>query len=134
MLDKLKEYKELISIIVFFLGGFIWVQNQFPTKSDLKANVGALSCLLDKYMTLTQRQLRGRDLERQVQELITQIGMSPDTSSNRAAVDLSPAMKLELDEKKADLTAKRNELNASSDDMRKISEDLARNICGKVTP
>ena len=39
MLAKLKEYKELTAIIVFFLGGFLWLEREFdrhPTRGDLK--------------------------------------------------------------------------------------------------
>jgi hypothetical protein len=36
MLDKLKEYKELIAIIVFFLGGFIWLYISSRPRPTLK--------------------------------------------------------------------------------------------------
>lgn len=37
MLNKLKEYKELIAIMVFFLGGFFgWIINFLPKATLLK--------------------------------------------------------------------------------------------------
>lgn len=130
MLERLKEYKELIGIIVFFLGGFLWVQNSFPTKSDLKAEIGVLNCLLEKYMTLTQLQIRGRDLEREVQELNGQIGLIDAAGAGGPA--LSPAMKIEIDGRRDDLAARRNDLKAANLDMRRISDELARNACGRL--
>ena len=43
MLDRLKEYKELISIIVFFLSGFVWIQSTFPDKPYIEAQVKAVN-------------------------------------------------------------------------------------------
>jgi hypothetical protein len=34
-LDILKEYKELIAILVFFLGGVLWMFGYFATKQQL---------------------------------------------------------------------------------------------------
>jgi len=134
MLQKLQEYKELIAIIVFFLGGFAWLNNQFPTKSDLKAEIQALNCLLEKYMTLTQLQIRGQELEKQTHELAKQLtGILPEDNGG-TSITLSPAMKLELDEKKADLEAQRDSLRSNVNDMNKIRKELERQICRKVSP
>jgi hypothetical protein len=42
LLSKLKEYKELISIMVFFLGGGFWINSTFATKTY----VARMQCLL----------------------------------------------------------------------------------------
>jgi hypothetical protein len=133
MLEKLKEYKDLIGIIVFFLGGLLWIQGQFPTKNDLKAEVGVLKCLLDKYMTLTQLQIRGRELERLIQEQSSQIN-AIGNSQGAASAPLSPAMQQELEAKRADLAANRSEFKAKTTEMQKIADELQRNVCAKVTP
>ena len=129
MLEKLKAYKELLAIIVFFLGGLFWIQNQFPTKTDLKAQIGVLNCLLDKYMVLTQRQIRGRDLERQLQELTAQINLfTDDHGPSHPAI--SPAMLQELEAKRQELTDVRRDLKSNADEIQKTSDELARNLCG----
>lgn len=133
MLEKLKEYKELIGIIVFFLGGFFWIQAQYPTKTDLKSSVGVLNCMLDKYMMLTQLQIRGSDLERQIQEKVSQID-SYGNVPNATAATLSPAMLEELEAKKDDLATNRSELKANTAEMQKINDELQRDVCRKVTP
>ena len=132
MLEKLKEYKELIAIIVFFLGGFIWLDTQFPTKSDLKAEIASLNCLLEKYMTLTQLQVRGQELEKQTQELARRISeVLPDDISGSSS-PLSPAMKLEFEQLKSDHAANRDALRSNKTEMKKIQDELARHVCGKV--
>jgi hypothetical protein len=132
MFEKLKEYKELLGIVVFFLGGFFCIQNQFtrfPTKSDVKSEVSVLHCLLDKYMLLTQRQLRGRELERQVQDLTSQISAYDDRAGAQPAI--SPAMREEREAKLADLVSARNDLKANAADIQKTGDELQRNVCGK---
>ncbi len=128
MLDKLREYKELIAIIVFFLGGFIWLNNQFPTKSDLRAEIGYLNCLVDKYMTLTQLQIRGQELVKQAQDLTTRIS---DMETNSGDVHLSPAMKFELDQLKSDFEHNREKHRSNNAEIVKILDELARNVCRK---
>lgn len=129
MLEKLKAYKEMLAIIVFFLGGLFWIQNQFPTKSDLKAQIGILNCLLDKYMVLTQRQIRSRDLERQQLELTAQINLSADDHAP-SRPPISPAMLNELDAKRQELIDVRRDLKTNADEIQKTTEELARNVCG----
>ena len=130
MLEKLKEYKELIAIIVFFLGGFIWLNNQFPTKSDLTAEIGSLNCRVEIYMTLTQLQIRGQELVKQTQDLATRI---TDMETNSENVHLSPAMKFELDQLKSDFGHDREKYRSNKAEIKNIMDELARNVCRKVT-
>jgi hypothetical protein len=129
MLEKLKEYKELIAIIVFFLGGFIWLNSQFPTKSDLTAEIGSLNCLVDKYMTLTQLQIRGQELVKQAGDLAARIS---DMETDSGDVQLSPAMKFELDQFKSDFEHNREQYRSNTAEIAKIMDELARNVCRKV--
>jgi hypothetical protein len=126
MLEKLKEYKEMIAIIVFFLGGFIWLNSQFPKKSDLTAEIGSLNCQLEKYMTLTQLQIRSQELGKQAQDLATRIS---DVETNSGDAHLSPAMKFELDQMKADLKHNREKHRSNKDEIAEILDELARNVC-----
>ena len=126
MLEKLKEYKEMIAIIVFFLGGFIWLNSQFPKKSDLTAEIGSLNCQLEKYMTLTQLQIRSQELGKQAQDLATRIS---DVETNSGDAHLSPAMKFELDQMKSDLIHNREKHRSNKDEIAKILDELARNVC-----
>ena len=126
MLEKLKEYKEMIAIIVFFLGGFIWLNSQFPKKSDLTAEIGSLECQLEKYMTLTQLQIRSQELEKQAHDLTTRISAM---GTNSGDAHLSPAMKFELDQMKSDLKHNREKHRSNQDEIAKILDELARNVC-----
>ncbi len=130
LVERLNEYKELIAILVFFLGGFIWLDTQFPTKSDLKAEIASVNCLLEQYMTLTQLQVRGQELEKQVQELGRRISeVLPDDISG-SSLPLSPAMKLEFEQLKSDHAANRDALRSNTTEMKKIQDKLGRHVCG----
>jgi predicted RNase H-like nuclease (RuvC/YqgF family) len=132
MLEKLKEYRDVLAIVVFFLGGFFWIQGQYPTKTDLKSDIGVLSCQLDKYMSLTQLQIRGRDLERQAEELKDEI-QAFGNDQERAHLVISPAMGQEIEEKKTALAALRVDLKTNATSIQTTNDELARNVCGKVT-
>ena len=126
MIEKLKQYKELITIILFFLGGFTWMETQFPTKTDLQAEIASLNCLVEKYMILTQCQMHGQDLEKQIQDINKQINM---ISPNGSSPGLSPALAVEFEELKSDLTHKKSELGQNKESMQKIVDELQRNVC-----
>jgi hypothetical protein len=142
MLKKLKEYKEIIAIIVFFIAGFIWLENQFPKKADLqretgtlktdlKSQIKSLDCLLEKYMTLTQLQIRGRNLEKEIMDFESEIQSRFRPDDDATGPLLSPAMKHELKRLEDDLAVKIKDLRQIKKDMENIDDELARNICGK---
>lgn len=131
MLERLKEYKELLAIVVFFLGGFFWIQNRYPTKTDLRSEIRVLNCLLDKYMLLTQLQIRGRDLERQVADLSNQLALYD--SAPDPILPISPAMRQERDEKRKLLDETRSALKANVAEIQKTGDELQRNVCRGVT-
>jgi hypothetical protein len=126
MLEKLKEYKELITIIVFFLGGFIWLNNQFPTKKDLTAEIGSLICKLEKYMTLTQLQIHVQELDKQAKDLTTRFS---DMETNIGDELLSPAMKFEFDQIKSEIEHNIEKKRSNEAEIEKILDELARHIC-----
>ncbi len=136
MIKKLTEYKELIAILVFFLGGFFWLNKQFPTKDDLtaekedlKAEIASLNCLLDKYMFLTQRQIRSQELAKEAQNLANRIS---EIEADRAGMTLSPAMKFELTQLNSEFEHNREEHRRNKDEIKKILDELARDVCRKV--
>ena len=131
MLQKLKEYKEIIAIVVFFLGGFIWLESQFPKKSDLKSEIKTLNCLLEKYMVLTQLQIHGQKLEKQIQDIKIKIDSTFQINSDGTSPRLSPPMEYELEELRESLSNMKKELKNDNDEMEKVHNELARNICGK---
>jgi hypothetical protein len=139
ILQKLNEFKELITIIVFFLGGFVWLDSQFPTREDLKREsedlkreISITNCLLDKYMVLTQLQIKQQQLDKLTSELKMRIATATP-SENDGNMFLSPAMKLELEQLKEDLKFRKNDLDSNLKEMEKLRDELARNDCRKVT-
>jgi len=132
MLEKLKDYKELIAIIVFFLGGFVWLQTQFPNKNDLKSELGAIRCQLNQYMKLTQLQILSQEQERQLLTLKGQLSSAKPEADDGSMLTISPAMKIEIDQLKLEYSTMRNQLGQTTSEMAKIRDELARGVCGKV--
>ncbi len=131
MLEKLKEYKELTAIIVFFLGGFFWLQSEFPSKSDMKGELVSIHCLLDSYMKLTQLQILSQELDKQTSELGRKLSEAPPTDAGASALSVSPAMRAEFEQLKVDYAARRNQLGQTTNEMAKIRDELARGVCGR---
>jgi hypothetical protein len=131
MLEKLKEYKELVTIVVFFLGGFFWLQAEFPNKSDLKAELASMRCLLDNYMKLTQLQILSQEQEKQVNELWRQLSEAPPNDTGKSGLSISPAMKVGLEKLKSEHTARTNQLRQTTSDMAQIRDNLARSVCAR---
>jgi flagellar motor component MotA len=129
MLEKLKEYKELIAIIVFFIGGFIWLTSQFPTKNDLTSEINSLNCLLEKYMTLTQLQIQNQEFEKQAQKLADRICQMRIDGQK---APLTPAMKFELEQMESELDHNQTEHRTNTKEIEGILAQLARNVCKKV--
>jgi hypothetical protein len=133
-LAKLNEYRDVIALMVFFLGGLWWIQGQFPTKTDLnnqqaslKLQIKVLNCQLDKYMRMTQLQLRSQTLDSKITRLNQQLDQMPIGGAH-----LSPAIEEQRDNlrKEHDDLSKQFETTAS--EMQTINDELARNVCGRI--
>jgi hypothetical protein len=130
LLDVLNECKEVIALLVFFLGGVWWIQDRFPTKTDLQSRLALIKCELDDYMQLTQLQVRHEQLSGQLAQLDQQLGSA---TTVRTSVALSPSLQQML----SGLQTQRGQLqiqaDAASAAMQKLNDDLARNLCAKET-
>jgi len=131
MLEKLKEYKELITIIVFFLGGVFWLQSEYPTKSDLKNDLNNIDCKLDNYMKLTQLEIDSQEHDKKLVELSKRLSDAPEDNVSSQGLPVSPAMRAELDQLKVDQMEQRTELKKTTKDMEDILRDLERGVCKK---
>ncbi|ADL54430.1 hypothetical protein [Gallionella capsiferriformans] len=132
MLERLKEYKELIAIIAFFLGGFFWLQSQYPSKNDVKDEFNSIRCQLNSYMKLTQLQILNQELEKQLNALKLQLASVNLAEAGGSASAISPAMKLEIDQMKSDFSSVRNQLGQTTGEMKKIRDTLELGSCGKA--
>lgn len=132
MLERLREYKELISIIIFFIGGFFWLQTQYPNKSDLKAELASVRCLLNNYMELTQLQIRSQDQDKLLGEMRKKLSEVPPDNGGQNGTPISPAMRAEIDQLKLAYAAKINQQEELVKEMGVISGKLARGVCGRV--
>lgn len=141
MLEKLKEYQELITIIVFFLGGFLWLETQFPQKTDLETvkqdlqkENAVLKCLLKKNMTLVQDQIQASALEKSIKEKSEYLYVLTEKLDKlkTEGQGVSPAMDLSLNETKEEVANKKNELRQVISRMQDTKNELERNICGEA--
>ncbi|MEM9059031.1 MAG: hypothetical protein AAGD13_01090 [Pseudomonadota bacterium] len=145
MLEKLKEFRELIAILLFFTGGFIWIESRYAAKDDFdkvsqsltginlematRDDLKVMQCLLTEYMKLTQLQIRAQDIEKQVADLLESL-KDPRLASNTD--QLPPALKAVLQTHYADLDAKRAALNEVDVEMGGVRQKLERQECGAV--
>ena len=53
-IQKLSEYREFIVILIFFIGGFLWIYEYFATRSQ----VGELNCLLRENINVVDGQMQ----------------------------------------------------------------------------
>lgn len=132
MLNRIKEYKELIAIIVFFLGGFLWLERNFPAKEDLESTKRELEskieesrCVSDKQIEITQWQMRERDLEKHIDDLNGQINMYSDTRT------LPPTVKEAIENKKLERQSEKADLKDTKTRIQEIFRALEINTCRK---
>lgn len=137
MLAKLKEYQDLIAIIVFFLGGFFWLNNQFPQKTDLESvkhelqeENAVLKCLLKKNMMLVQDQIQASALEKNIKEKSEYIYFLSE-KLNTEGQTMSPVMQIKLNETKEEVAAQKDELKKVIAQMQEIKNQLEINSCGE---
>lgn len=69
LLSRLNEYKELITIVMFFLGGAIWLYSAFATK----AYVGNIRCLLGATIERVDNEAQSRTIKADIVEGNTKI-------------------------------------------------------------
>ena len=85
-LDTLKEYKEFIAILVFFLAGLLWIFGYFATKKQL----AVLHCTMVENLNFIKGQMDTTNLS----QLMVQNLEEQSIVSDRR--DLSPAEKAKL--------------------------------------
>ena len=137
MFAKLKQYKEFIAILVFFLGGFFWLDSQFPKKSDLETQIGGVSddlsgqivnlqCLLKKYMKLTQLQINAQTKEKTIDNLRQSVESLSDIEPDL----LSPQMRQILNGFAEELETEKAALSKIASDIEDIQGELKLQSCG----
>ncbi|MFX0199001.1 MAG: hypothetical protein ACFFCW_23000 [Candidatus Hodarchaeota archaeon] len=66
-LNRLREYKEFIAILVFVVGGFMWIYGFFATKQQVRV----LQCLMNQQIALVESRMTSKFLcEEIVQKLL----------------------------------------------------------------
>lgn len=126
VLAALNNYKEVLAIVAFFLSGVWWIQDRYPTKTDLKSQLAIITCQLDEYMKLTQVQVRHEQLITQLNQLDQQIrSATPNTH-------LSPSLQQIFSDLQGERTSVREKSDSASAEMQKINDDLARNMCARA--
>jgi methyl-accepting chemotaxis protein len=126
MIEKLKEYRDLIGLVVFFLGGLFWVQNQFPTKTDLSDQLGVVKCQLRSYMSLTQDELHVQDLTGKIQDIDQQLA-----ALSEGTAQTSPSIAGMVEKQRSDRDSYLADLKTTNTQMSDITQSLERQECGK---
>ena len=134
VLERLSDYKEVISVIVFFLGGLYWVDGHFPSRDDLNNKIGVLNCKVDAYMDLTQHQIRQKNLEDDTAR-IDQQRQFYDESGNAQSGHPTAAMQQQrkeiLDKLDNDRATDQKQLEANQAEMFQIGYKLEKQLCAQ---
>lgn len=80
LLNRLKEYKELITIIVFFISGFLWLYGYFATKDQLRI----MKCIVNHQISMVESRIQKQDL---LEQLINTIISLNDLPANDRSID-----------------------------------------------
>ena len=83
----INDYKELLSVIIFFIGGFLWVYGVFATKAEIKE----LKCLINVNIDAIYSQIDESNLSQllvenlQEQDKLKHLSPSNDVDQRRLA-------------------------------------------------
>lgn len=70
-LTRLKEYKEFIAIIAFFMGGIMWIYGFFATKNEVKV----LRCLMNNQIILIEARINKKFLPAELARMKAELAM-----------------------------------------------------------
>lgn len=113
VLDNIREFKELIAVIVFFIAGALWVFGYFATKDQLST----LHCITNANMEFLQGQMDSNNLSqmlmKNMQEQHRIRTTTPEGSPDRVAL-------IQLDIAAKDLAQKNSMANKMKTDALKV--------------
>jgi hypothetical protein len=135
VLQKLKDYKEVIALIVFFLGGFTWIQKNFPDKTYLDdrikaqgSKIATLECLLSHNINATDAQLKMKIHSDDIEKFRARSA----TLNHKSPATLSEDEKNELDELKRSIENARDDLQKEQNRSDAILSDFKAGKCNNV--
>jgi hypothetical protein len=125
----LGAYKELIAIVVFFFGGFAYLDANYPSKTEFQTT----NCLLKTYMLITQLQLRNYQLEKSISRLRPSVKDYDDLKNQQPAVwaQLTKGMKADVEVMRAELLDSEKELQKVLERIREEKDGLQMHKCGE---
>jgi hypothetical protein len=98
----IKEYKELIATIVFFVGGVLWIFGYFATKEELRGFREAAStqnkvlhCLLEKHVQLLEGKQKWKLSSDELMTVQEDIRKQVPTSAQFSENDIRKSVRLE---------------------------------------
>ena len=143
LLGRLNDYKEFISILVFFAGGLFWIYGFFATKTQVESmksgtdyQVTRLNCVLEQNVKMLRGKMEFQyftDLleenKQEIRELRRHIRKSRESDTD---VDIGDAEEnlLELEEQRTELKAEREKFKLT---METALDNLTSDGCNKNT-
>lgn len=118
----LGEYKELIAIIVFFVGGILWLYGFFATKREIKE----LKCLLNTNVSIIHNQMMNKFLL----EELTENRLKQESIRNKKNLTPQDFEDLVNQENKANLLQK--SIDDAIKDHKNAMEMLKKGRCSDV--
>lgn len=118
-LTRLMDYKEFVAILVFFIGGAMWIWGYFATKSQLDD----LHCLMNANVTLIQGKMDAASISQTMVDNVKAASLLKQKASagplTPAELDQQTRLKLVADELSAKLTAANAKATQALDSLRR---------------
>lgn len=121
-LQRLNDFKEFIAILVFFLGGVVWIYDYFATKQQLVQ----FNCLLTASISIARADADTKYLSDKIVEIDLQ---ATELDEKRLKGPLSAAEKKRLIELTNDSKNKQNEFAAAKQRFEESNQKIQSNLC-----
>lgn len=122
ILKALGQYKELITIVVFFAGGVSWIFGYFATKQQTTE----LRCVLEKNMDQIESQMQSKFLMDELIDIGRQLEELGEKEKNKQLTENEKQKRQYLNTTARDLTAQRDEATKK---LAATREALRKNTC-----
>ncbi|ARN73958.1 hypothetical protein [Oceanicoccus sagamiensis] len=141
LVNKLNEYKEFISILIFFAGGLFWIYGFFATKSQVETmregthvQVSKLNCVLEQNVKMLRGKMEFQYftdlLEENKQEIREVRRFIRNARQDQQDVHDNEEQLLELEEQRSELKTEREKFKRT---MEQALDSLTTDGCNKTS-
>lgn len=117
-LERVKDFKELVAILIFFGGGGIWLYNYFATKDQLNQ----FRCLAMTHLDILRK-------EKKMERLMVELTELDEKRKAAERIPDTPSKTRELVQASAKAELIRKDMMDTSAEIGKANDVLQKNLC-----